>query len=91
MSSFILRYIDAQRMQENGMNVVTPTTSQVTPVVLAAVDEDSLDRLPLMRTSVIIAMVMLLKAHLKSLYSLSEMCATFLSSSDITYSQQENQ
>jgi len=78
-------------MQENGMDVVTSTTSQVTPAVLAAVDEDSLDRLPLMRTSVIIAMVMLLKAHLKSLYSLSEMCVTFASSSDITYSQQENQ
>ncbi|KAF8648994.1 hypothetical protein AX16_006108 [Volvariella volvacea WC 439] len=31
-----------------------------------------LDKIPLMRTSVIIAMVMLLKAHLKALYSLSE-------------------
>lgn len=91
MSSLILRYIYAEKMQENGMDVVTSTTSQVTPAVLAAVDEDSLDRLPLMRTSVIIAMVMLLKAHLKSLYSLSEMCVTFASSSDITYSQQENQ
>lgn len=30
------------------------------------------DRIPLMRTSVIIGMVMLLKAHLKTLYSLSE-------------------
>lgn len=29
-------------------------------------------KIPLMRTSVIIAMVMLLKAHLKTLYSLSE-------------------
>ena len=30
------------------------------------------DKVQLMRTSVIIAMVMLLKAHLKTLYSLSE-------------------
>jgi len=30
------------------------------------------DRVALMRTSVIIAIVMLLKAHLKTLYSLSE-------------------
>jgi len=59
------------------MDIVTPTTLQVTPIVLAAVDEDGIDKLPLMRTSVIIAMVMLLKAHLKSLYSLSEMYVTF--------------
>jgi len=59
------------------MDIVTPTALQVTPIVLAAVDEDGIDKLPLMRTSVIIAMVMLLKTHLKSLYSLSEMYVTF--------------
>ncbi|KAJ7175276.1 sister chromatid cohesion C-terminus-domain-containing protein, partial [Mycena filopes] len=40
--------------------------------------EDGPDRRPLMRASVIIGMVMLLKAHLKTLYSLSEdKCSKF--------------
>jgi cohesin loading factor subunit SCC2 len=45
-----------------------PQTASTVPIP----DGDNLDKLPLMRTSVIIAMVMLLKAHLKSLYSISE-------------------
>lgn len=53
------------------MNIDVPPPLQYVPPAPVA-DEDTLDKLPLMRTSVIIAMVMLLKAHLKSLYSLSE-------------------
>ncbi|KAJ7719905.1 sister chromatid cohesion C-terminus-domain-containing protein [Mycena metata] len=42
--------------------------------------EDGSDKRPLMRASVIIGMVMLLKAHLKNLYSLSEdKCSKFVS------------
>ncbi|KAJ3560203.1 hypothetical protein NP233_g10992 [Leucocoprinus birnbaumii] len=50
---------------------LAPPVPPPPPVPVA--DEDTLEKLPLMRTSVIIAIVMLLKAHLKSLYSLSEM------------------
>lgn len=42
------------------------------PTMDVDVQADAPDRRPLMRASVIIGMVMLLKAHLKSLYSLSE-------------------
>lgn len=45
--------------------------SPLTHFVVAA-SEKEYDKVQLMRTSVIIAMVMLLKAHLKTLYSLSE-------------------
>lgn len=38
---------------------------------------DEQDNRPRMRASVIIGMVMLLKAHLKNLYSLSEECVSF--------------
>jgi cohesin loading factor subunit SCC2 len=33
-----------------------------------------LEKLPLLRTSVLIALIMLLKAHLKNLYGLTEEC-----------------
>ncbi|KAF9046656.1 hypothetical protein BJ165DRAFT_1369666 [Panaeolus papilionaceus] len=46
--------------------VVDPPAAAITPT------SDSSHNLPLMRTTVIVAMVMLLKAHLKTLYSLSE-------------------
>lgn len=58
-------------MLQNAMVVDPPSEPQTISMVPIPV-EDSLDKLPLMRTSVIIAMVMLLKAHLKSLYSISE-------------------
>lgn len=48
-------------------------TSMDTALVTAGPNfTNRLDRIPSMRTSVIISMVMLLKAHLKMLYSLSE-------------------
>ncbi|KXN83113.1 Protein rad9 [Leucoagaricus sp. SymC.cos] len=60
---------------QNAMDVDVPPAPAPVPrdtPPAPATDEVSLDKLPLMRTSVIIAIVMLLKAHLKSLYSLSE-------------------
>ncbi len=51
---------------------------QSVPAASMTADEDNLDKLPLVRTSVIIAIVMLLKAHLKSLYSLSEEYVTYV-------------
>lgn len=53
------------------MTVEPPLEPQTVPLAPVP-DDDNLDKLPLMRTSVIVAIVMLLKAHLKSLYSLSE-------------------
>ncbi len=38
--------------------------------------ENLQEKLPFMQTSVIVAMVMLLKAHLKTLYGLSEECVS---------------
>lgn len=66
--------LDVETRMQNVMDVDIPPplpSSQSIPAVPAS-DEINLDKLPLMRTSVIIAMVMLLKVHLKSLYSLSE-------------------
>jgi cohesin loading factor subunit SCC2 len=37
----------------------------------------TLEKLPLLRTSVLIALVMLLKAHLKNLYGLTEECVLY--------------
>jgi hypothetical protein len=56
---------------QNAM-VVDPPPKPQTVATVPIPDGDNLDKLPLMRTSVIIAMVMLLKAHLKSIYSISE-------------------
>ena len=56
-------------------HIPSPQSTPAAPAALvdpAVVDEDNLDKLPLMHTTVIIAIVMLLKAYLKSLYSLSE-------------------
>ncbi|KAH9480188.1 Protein rad9 [Psilocybe cubensis] len=47
------------------------TSTEIPPPTVQA-DAKEYDRVPLMRTSVIIAIAMLLKAHLKALYSLSE-------------------
>jgi cohesin loading factor subunit SCC2 len=38
----------------------------------------TLEKLPLLRTSVLIALIMLLKAHLKNLYGLTEECDVLL-------------
>lgn len=38
----------------------------------ATASEDQISKIPLMRTTVVIGMVMLLKAHLKSVYGLPE-------------------
>ncbi|KAJ7246366.1 hypothetical protein C8J57DRAFT_1675032 [Mycena rebaudengoi] len=56
-----------------------PATSADTMDVDPAQDSAAVDKRPLMRASVIIGMVMLLKAHLKTLYSLSEeKCSKFV-------------
>jgi cohesin loading factor subunit SCC2 len=38
----------------------------------------TLEKLPLLRTSVLIALIMLLKVHLKNLYGLTEECDILL-------------
>jgi cohesin loading factor subunit SCC2 len=40
---------------------------------------EMLEKLPLLRTSVLIGLIMLLKAHLKNLYGLTEECVLYLS------------
>ena len=56
------------RQDESAMDVVPPCS----PEKFDKPDAKQYDRPALLRTSVIIAMVMLLKVHLKVLYSLSE-------------------
>lgn len=69
--------------QQDAMDVVTEDNGEnklnldihrmvLIEVILAVVPPNLQDQVSLMRNSVIIAMVMLLKAHLKALYSLSE-------------------
>ncbi|KZT19995.1 ARM repeat-containing protein [Neolentinus lepideus HHB14362 ss-1] len=53
------------------MDVDIPAQTSVAPAPSSAPIMSD-DKLPVLRTSVIIAIIMLLKAHLKSLYSLSE-------------------
>ncbi|RXW23420.1 hypothetical protein EST38_g2453 [Candolleomyces aberdarensis] len=64
-----LESIPAAKSDPSAMDVCEPTQSSNASQGRAS---QGRDQVPLMRTSVIIAMVMLLKAHLKSLYSLSE-------------------
>ena len=58
--------LSLQKVDVNSLNV-----SPLTPFAVAASTKEY-EKVQLMRTSVIIAMVMLLKAHLKTVYSLSE-------------------
>lgn len=48
----------------------------MTNMLLTLISEFS-ERLPFVRSSVIIAIIMLLKTHLKTLYGISEECVDF--------------
>jgi hypothetical protein len=54
------------------MDVDSVTESSVSPSQPQSQSYGGREPIPLMRSSVIVAMIMLLKAHLKTLYSLSE-------------------
>lgn len=60
--------------EENGENKINLDIHRIVLIetILTVVPPKLQDQVSLMRNSVIIAMVMLLKAHLKALYSLSE-------------------
>jgi hypothetical protein len=58
--------LSLQKVDGNSLDIAPLTHFAV------AASTKEYDNVQLMRTSVIIAMVMLLKAHLKTLYSLSE-------------------
>lgn len=71
--SHLLTHLHAPQGQQPSAETVLPDAMDVAPQTQPeTANPDQPNQLSLMRKSVIIAMVMLLKAHLKTLYSLSE-------------------